>query len=593
MNNLNDMERPLSNDTNSVNNNNSTSNSNSNAHSVIQQTHSSNAFDFAKTRRKNPKDMSIQELEEYIQRNRNRNNNNQLRFNNHNMNNSFQAYNHHFALFDTQSNVNSMCANPNNSKDKDDDICSSASKHHQHQRSFQLQSQYNDNNTTANEAISFANTNANTNTNNNISTTTTTLIKDFINNSPYTSYRNITTINPTNTNSNSNTPTTNVTSPNPIESLNSKAATNYIKSLRDKIKELSLENDELKDKLNSRSICGGNANNNMNNPLLPQSATNTINNDDSLQMQINILNKNLQLVEKERQRHIEQNAIEKAKFVEEINMLKNELEVVNGKYNDKVDEYEKMKMQFESERSEMIETMKSLREIIFQKENEKNAIIMQYESLLVQQQGNVATHQQQQNVLSTNSHNQQQQYLLQQQQQQIPVKIPRKTTAKAKSKDKNITKLNTTNTPSKSNFNTKRTNNNNTTLMSSYGHNKNSSNTNNNNIRCNKARSKGKKAIRLKSSKQSNHNQLSSNNNSNIPSFPQPHHIISQEELTNTAPYYYNTNNNNTNNTSNFIVEELNSIRSDYNEKPALSNQLVNLPSSSTSSYFYPNISPY
>ena len=162
-------------------------------------------------------------------------------------------------------------------------------------------------------------------------------------------------------------------------------------------------------------------------------------------LKINILNKNLQLVEKERQRHIEQNAIEKAKFVEEINMLKNELEVVNGKYNDKVDEYEKMKMQFESERSEMIETMKSLREIIFQKENEKNVIIMQYESLLVQQQGNVATHQQQQNVINTNLHNQQQQqYLLQQQQQQqqqIPVKIPRKATTKAKSKDKNITKL--------------------------------------------------------------------------------------------------------------------------------------------------------
>ena len=116
-------------------------------------------------------------------------------------------------------------------------------------------------------------------------------------------------------------------------------------------------------------------------------------------------NKDLLLLEKEKNRHIEQNAIEKEENMKVIEQLKSDLENITQKYNEKVEEVEKIKAQFENERSEMIETMKSLREIIFQKENEKNSIIMQFENIVQEQNDKISILQQSTSSVSNTKKN--------------------------------------------------------------------------------------------------------------------------------------------------------------------------------------------
>ena len=288
-----------------------------------KEDNSDNGDTICSRRKKNPKDMSIEELEDYIQKNRNRNINYASRYaltESKSLNSSFQSHNH-LSFFDN--NNSNQVLNKTQTINKQPSSDSSNSS----------------------------------------------LAK------PSTNYINSTSNQNFNTNSNVEQ------NPNPITSLNSKAASNYLKSLQEKIKALTNENDELKQKLSNSS------------------------NNEGMQMKIDILNQNILLLEKEKNRHIEQNAIEKEENMKVIEQLKSDLENITQKYNEKVEEVEKIKAQFENERSEMIETMKSLREIIFQKENEKNSIIMQFENIVQEQNDKISILQQSTSSVSNTKKN--------------------------------------------------------------------------------------------------------------------------------------------------------------------------------------------
>lgn len=277
-----------------------------------KEDNSDNGDTIRSRRKKNPKDMSIEELEDYIQKNRNRNINYASRYaltESKSLNSSFQSHNH-LSFFDNNNNNQNLNKTQTINKQPSSDSSNSS---------------------LAKPSTNYINStsNQNFNTNNNVEQ-----------------------------------------SPNPITSLNSKAASNYLKSLQEKIKTLTNENEELKQKMSNSS------------------------NNEGMQMKIDILNQNILLLEKEKNRHIEQNAIEKEENMKIIEQLKNDLENITQKYNEKVEEVEKIKAQFENERSEMIETMKSLREIIFQKENEKNSIIMQFENIVQEQNDKISILQQ-------------------------------------------------------------------------------------------------------------------------------------------------------------------------------------------------------
>ena len=71
------------------------------------------------------------------------------------------------------------------------------------------------------------------------------------------------------------------------------------------------------------------------------------------------------------------------KFYEKnISELKDENQVLKNMLEEKNKEMEKMVNKFDIERNEFIETMKSLREIIIQKEKEKNIILNNKNTLL-------------------------------------------------------------------------------------------------------------------------------------------------------------------------------------------------------------------
>ena len=160
-----------------------------------------NNVDTIKSRRKkNPKDMSIEELEDYIQKNRNRNSSNTNQYaitESKYLNNSFQSHNRlsFFENTNTSNNVNTV------------NKTIFSSKNHN----------INQNISNSMSGISITNPN-DTNTN-------------------------------TTSNNNGNSDNSNQINQNPISSLNSKAASNYLKSLQEKIKTLSNENDELKKKI--------------------------------------------------------------------------------------------------------------------------------------------------------------------------------------------------------------------------------------------------------------------------------------------------------------------------------------------------------
>ena len=134
-------------------------------------------------------------------------------------------------------------------------------------------------------------------------------------------------------------------------------------------------NQHLESERNNREL---NQDNNDSNELIKRN--------NELQLQLNIQIQNINLLEKEKNRHIEQNAIDKENYLNEINSLKEQFQILNNQYKEKCEESEKIRNQLENERNEMIETMKSLREIIFQKENENNSIMDKYDKLIKNQQ---------------------------------------------------------------------------------------------------------------------------------------------------------------------------------------------------------------
>ena len=161
--------------------------------------------------------------------------------------------------------------------------------------------------------------------------------------------------------------------------------TNNVKSLQEQIKQLINENEMLKQNLNNiQSILESERNNRELNKNINEEQLLKRNND--LQLQLNIQLQNINLLEKEKNRHIEQNAIDKENYLNEINALKEKISILNNQYKEKCEESEKIRNQYENERNEMIETMKSLREIIFQKETENNSIMDKYDKLIKNQQ---------------------------------------------------------------------------------------------------------------------------------------------------------------------------------------------------------------
>ena len=85
-------------------------------------------------------------------------------------------------------------------------------------------------------------------------------------------------------------------------------------------------------------------------------------------------------LEKDKMNNIEQIKNNKKFYEKEISEIKGENQFLKKLLEDKNKEIEKISKKFEIERNEFIETMKSLREIIIEKENEKNLILINQNS---------------------------------------------------------------------------------------------------------------------------------------------------------------------------------------------------------------------
>ena len=124
---------------------------------------------------------------------------------------------------------------------------------------------------------------------------------------------------------------------------------NYIKNLENKIEQLNQENSDLKKLFSS--------NNNKNNKIIQD---------------LKLYENKLAQLELEKINNIKQNEKEKIFYEKQIFDLKNENQLLKNMLEEKSKELETITKQFEVERNEFIEKMKSLREMIIQKENEKN-----------------------------------------------------------------------------------------------------------------------------------------------------------------------------------------------------------------------------
>ena len=384
-------------------------------------------------RKKNPRDMTIEELEEYIQKNKNKNYN-PYNTESRSLNSSFTS-NNHFGLFNEKFKEN-FDNNSNKSF---------------HQKTFSVGKNNIQNEEVLNKENKDVNVNNITNNNNfeNKNNNKFTLIENIVQNSPFIksnsssknntlntiskeeenlnknqnnfNYQNNNNLNNNNftnplnnsaqkpfnsfnfysniinkqnefnnTNNNNlnsynsnNTQSTINNSENNNLNTNSKAINDYIKSLQEKIKFLENENEELKKnyfKISARydtertlNLNKTNSNNNENELIKKNS---------EFQIQLNLCQKNISMLEIEKNRHLEQNAIDKENFMNEIEKLKNINNELNEKYNNKCEEFDKIRAQYENERNEMIESLTSLREIIFQKDNENNNVINQYEKII-------------------------------------------------------------------------------------------------------------------------------------------------------------------------------------------------------------------
>jgi phosphatidylinositol 4-kinase len=130
----------------------------------------------------------------------------------------------------------------------------------------------------------------------------------------------------------------------------SNSTINYIKSLQNKIKILNEENENLK-KLYQQN-----------------NQTNYQNNNNKLLNELELYKNKILIMEQDKLKYAEKiNEYEK-----EIIGLRKNNQMLNQLVEEKNQEIENIKNKFEIERNEFLDTMKSLREIIIQKENEKN-----------------------------------------------------------------------------------------------------------------------------------------------------------------------------------------------------------------------------
>ena len=111
---------------------------------------------------------------------------------------------------------------------------------------------------------------------------------------------------------------------NPIEKLNSKSASEYLNSLHLKMRELTNENQELK--FNFIQI----------NEILEKEKS-------DFNKKINILNSTIEILEKEKTKHIQQNIIEKENYENIIQSLKNENNKLSLRIKELITENENLK----------------------------------------------------------------------------------------------------------------------------------------------------------------------------------------------------------------------------------------------------------
>ena len=111
---------------------------------------------------------------------------------------------------------------------------------------------------------------------------------------------------------------------NPIEKLNSKSASEYLNSLHLKMRELTNENQELK--FNFIQV----------NEILEKEKS-------DFNKKINILNSSIEILEKEKAKHIQQNIIEKENYENIIQSLKNENNKMSLRIKELIEENEKLK----------------------------------------------------------------------------------------------------------------------------------------------------------------------------------------------------------------------------------------------------------
>ena len=140
---------------------------------------------------------------------------------------------------------------------------------------------------------------------------------------------------------------------------NSNSTVSYIKSLQNKIKILNEENELLK----KNSI-----NNNINNDIIKE---------------IEMYKNKVLILEQDKLKYLEKFKMEKNNYETIILELKQNNETLKKLLEEKDKEINNITNKFEIERNEFLETMKSLREIIIQKENEKNILNLKNQNIMI------------------------------------------------------------------------------------------------------------------------------------------------------------------------------------------------------------------
>ena len=140
---------------------------------------------------------------------------------------------------------------------------------------------------------------------------------------------------------------------------NSNSTVSYIKSLQNKIKILNEENELLKK--NSK-------NNNINNDIIKE---------------IEMYKNKVLILEQDKLKYLEKFKMEKNNYETIILELKQNNETLKKLLEEKDKEINNITNKFEIERNEFLETMKSLREIIIQKENEKNILNLKNQNIMI------------------------------------------------------------------------------------------------------------------------------------------------------------------------------------------------------------------